>query len=95
MKQKLLALLLGLTLALSLTATASAVSQEHEVPVTLTIANTEQRISVTLPPALPVTVIDGDASTAPNAAIRHTAARGTTPLAPAASRPAPPHQAHH
>ena len=87
MKQKLLALLLGLTLALSLTATASAVSQEHEVPVTLTIVNTEQRISVTVPAALPVSVIDGDVITATNAAIRNTAERGTIRVARVEVRP--------
>ena len=78
MKHKILALLLALTLASSLSVSASAVSQEHEVPVTLTIVNTEQKISVTVPAALPVRVVDGDANTATSAATRNTAERGTT-----------------
>lgn len=77
MKHKIIALLLALTLAASLSVSASAVSQEHEVPVTLTIVNTEQKISVTVPAALPVSVVDGDVITATNAAIRNTAERGT------------------
>ena len=77
MKHKILALLLALTLASSLSVSASAVSQEHEVPVTLTIVNTEQKISVTVPAALPVSVVNGDVITATNATIRNTAERGT------------------
>ena len=77
MIHKILALLLALTRASSLSVSASAVSQEHEVPVTLTIVNTEQKISVTVPAALPVSVVNGDVITATNAAIRNTAERGT------------------
>ena len=87
MKHKFLALILALTLALSLGATASAVSQEHEVPVTLTIVNTEQKISVTVPAALPVSVVDGDVITATNAAIRNTAERGTIRVTAVEVRP--------
>lgn len=77
MKQKLFALLLGLTMAASLAVSASATSQKHEVPVTLTIVNTEQRLSVTVPAALPVSVVDGYVVTATNAAIRNTADSGS------------------
>ena len=89
MKHKFLALILALTLALSLGATASAVSQEHEVPVTLTIVNTEQKISVTVPAALPVSVVNGDVITATNAAIRNTAERGTIRVTAVEVRPGP------
>ena len=80
MKHKIIALLLALTLAASLSVSASAVSQEHEVPVTLTIVNTEQKISVTVPAALPVI-------TATNAAIRNTAERGTIRVTAVEVRP--------
>ena len=87
MKHKFLALILALTLAASLSVSASAVSQEHEVPVTLTIVNTEQKISVTVPAALPVSVVDGDVITATNAAIRNTAERGTIRVTAVEVRP--------
>ena len=87
MKHKIIALLLALTLAASLSVSASAVSQEHEVPVTLTIVNTEQKISVTVPAALPVSVVNGDVITATNAAIRNTAERGTIRVAAVEVRP--------
>ena len=45
MKHRFLALFLGLTAAASLALSVSATSQKHEVPVTLTIVNTEQRLS--------------------------------------------------
>ena len=77
MKHKALALFLGLTAAASLALSASATSQKHEVPVTLTIVNTEQRLSVTVPAALPVSVVDGYVVTATNAAIRNTADSGS------------------
>ena len=75
MKHKALALFLGLTAAASLALSASATSQKHEVPVTL--VNTEQRLSVTVPAALPVSVVDGYVVTATNAAIRNTADSGS------------------
>ena len=87
MKHKIIALLLALTLAASLSVSASAVSQEHEVPVTLTIVNTEQKISVTVPAALPVSVVNGDVITATNAAIRNTAERGTIRVTAVEVRP--------
>lgn len=77
MKQKLFALLLGLTMAATLAVSVSAASQKHEVPVTLTIVNKEQRLSVTVPAALPVSVVDGYVVTATNAAIRNTADSGS------------------
>lgn len=77
MKHRILALFLGLTAAASLMLSASATSQRHEVPVTLTVVNTEQRLSVTVPAALPVSVVDGYVVTATNAAIRNTADSGS------------------
>ena len=87
MKQKLFALLLGLTMAASLAVSASATSQKHEVPVTLTIVNTEQRLSVTVPAALPVSVVDGYVVTATNAAIRNTADSGSIQVTAVAVQP--------
>lgn len=78
MRHKLLSAALALTMALSLFSSASAAEvQRHEVPVTLTVIQTEQRISVTVPVALPVSVVDGYVVTATNAAIRNTADSGT------------------
>lgn len=80
MKHKFFALLLGITAAAALALSASA-AQTHEVPVTLTMINTEQRISVTVPAALPVSVVNGYVVTATNAAIRNTAAEGAVRIA--------------
>lgn len=80
MKNRLLALILSLVSAAALALSASA-AQTHEVPVTLTMINTEQRISVTLPAALPVSVVDGYVVTATNAAIRNTAVEGAVRIA--------------
>src|SRR5699024_4728011 len=49
--------------------------------------NTEQKISVTVPAALPVSVVDGDVITATNAAIRNTAERGTIRVTAVEVRP--------
>ena len=58
MRHKLLSAVLALTLALSLISSASAAEvQRHEVPVTLTVVNTERKISVTVPAALPVSLV--------------------------------------
>ena len=46
MKYKIFALLLGMAATAGLALSASA-AQTHEVPVTLTVVNTQQRISVT------------------------------------------------
>lgn len=78
MKKKLFSLLLALSLMMGLAASASAAEvQTHEVPVTLTVVNTVQKISVTVPAALPVSVVDGYVVTATNAAIRNTADSGS------------------
>ena len=87
MKHRILALLLGLTMAASLAVSASATSQKHEVPVTLTIVNTEQRLSVTVPAALPISVVDGYVVTATNAAIRNTAGSGSIQVTAVAVQP--------
>ena len=87
MKQKLFALFLGLTMATTLALSASATSQKHEVPVTLTIVNTEQRLSVTVPAALPISVVDGYVVTATNAAIRNTADSGSIQVTAVAVQP--------
>ena len=87
MKHRMLALFLGLTAAASLALSASATSQRHEVPVTLTIVNTEQRLSVTVPAALPISVVDGYVVTATNAAIRNTADSGSIQVTAVAVQP--------
>ena len=76
MKRRILSIVLGLALCASMALTASA-AQVHEVPVTLTVINTQHRISVTVPASLPVSVVDGYVVTADNAAIRNTADDGT------------------
>ena len=80
MKNRLLALILSLTATAALALSASA-AQTHEVPVTLTVVNTQQRISVTVPAALPVSVVDDYVVTATNAAIRNTAVEGAVRIA--------------
>ena len=87
MKHRMLAFFLGLTAAASLALSASATSQKHEVPVTLTIVNTEQRLSVTVPAALPVSLVDGYVVTATNAAIRNTADSGSIQVTAVEVRP--------
>ena len=80
MKYKIFALLLGVAAAAGLALSASA-AQTHEVPVTLTVVNTQQRISVTVPASLPVSVVDGVVVTATNAAVRNTAEEGAVRIA--------------
>ncbi|HIT32742.1 MAG TPA: hypothetical protein IAC25_07920 [Candidatus Enterenecus stercoripullorum] len=80
MKNRLLALILSLTATAALALSASA-AQTHEVPVTLTVVNTQQRISVTVPASLPVSVVDGVVITATNAAVRNTADEGVVRIA--------------
>ena len=87
MKHRIFALLLGLTMAASLAVSASATPQKHEVPVTLTIVNTEQRLSVTVPASLPISVVDGYVVTATNAAIRNTAGSGSIQVTAVAVQP--------
>ena len=50
---------------------------EARVPVTLTVINTERPISVTVPAALPVSVVDGKVLTANNAKITNNTGSGT------------------
>ena len=88
MRHKLLSAILALTLVLSLASAVSAAEvQRHEVPVTLTVIQTEQRISVTVPAALPVSVVDGYVITATNASIRNTADSGAIKVTAVAVRP--------
>jgi hypothetical protein len=82
MKKKLLSLALALALTMALASIASAAEvQRHEVPVTLTVVNTAQKISVTVPASLPVSVVDGVVVTASNAVIKNTASSGAVKIA--------------
>ena len=74
---KRLAILLAVILALSIFASA-AETTTAEVPVTLTVIESQRQISVTVPAALPVSVVDGKVLTASNAAIRN---HGKDPVA--------------
>lgn len=74
---KALALVLSLTLIFCFPVQASAEEvTEARVPVTLTVINTERPISVTVPAALPVSVVDGDVLVANNAKITNNAENG-------------------
>lgn len=78
MKTKVFSLIMAL--ALSFTTAVPAMAAEvtkAEVPVTLTVINAERKISVTVPAALPVSVVDGDVVTATNAAITNEADSGS------------------
>ena len=76
--KKMIALILVLTLAASLPVVASAAeTTEARVPVTLTVINTERPISVTVPAALPVSVVDGEVLVANNAKITNNAKTGS------------------
>ena len=70
-----LALVLALTLCLPVVASAEETT-EARVPVTLTVITTEKPISVTVPAALPVSVVDGDVLVANNAKISNNAKNG-------------------
>ena len=74
---KRLAILLAVILALSIFASA-AETTTAEVPVTLTVIESQRQISVTVPAALPISVVDGKVLTASNAAIRN---HGKDPVA--------------
>ena len=86
---KRLSLLLAVCLlVLSFATVASAAeTTTAEVPVTLTVIESQRQISVTVPAALPVSVVDGDVITATNAAIRNTAERGTIRVTAVEVRP--------
>ena len=74
---KALALAMALTLLLCCRVSVSAEAvTEARVPVTLTVINTERPISVTVPAALPVSVVDGMVLTADNAKIHNNAKSG-------------------
>lgn len=78
MRQRILSAAMAVVMAFSLLTFASAAEvQRHEVPVTLTVVNTERKISVTVPAALPVSLVDGDVVTATNAAITNQAQTGS------------------
>lgn len=73
-----LSLLLAVVMALSMgSAALAAETTTAQVPVTLTVINTMQRISITCPASLPVAVVDGYAVTATNAKIANTASSGS------------------
>ena len=75
--KKLIASLLTLAALCSFPLQASAAeTTEARVPVTLTVINTQHPISVTVPAALPVSVIDGSVLTATNAKIVNNAKAG-------------------
>ena len=77
-KKKLITLLLALTMILSLSVGASAAeTTEARVPVTLTVVNVAAPISCTVPACLPVSLVDGYAVAANNAAITNTAKTGS------------------
>ena len=72
------ALVLSMALLICFPVKASAEEvTEARVPVTLTVINTEKPISVTVPAALPVSVVDGDVLVANNAKISNNAERGS------------------
>ena len=78
MRQRILSAAMAVVMAFSLLTFASAAEvQRHEVPVTLTVVKTERKISVTVPAALPVSLVDGDVVTATNAAITNQAQTGS------------------
>ena len=78
MNRKLITFLLALTMIVSLAASASAAeTTEARVPVTLTVVNTVAPISCTVPACLPVSLVDGYAVCANNAAITNTAKSGS------------------
>ena len=78
MNRKLITFLLALTMIVSLAASASAAeTTEARVPVTLTVVNAVSPISCTVPACLPVSLVDGYAVCANNAAITNTAKSGS------------------
>ena len=72
-----IALVLSIALLVCFPVKASAEEvTEARVPVTLTVINTEKPISVTVPAALPVSVVDGSVLVANNAKISNNAKKG-------------------
>ncbi len=77
MKKRIISLVCSLVLALTLAVPALANEiKKAEVPVTLTVINAAQKLSVTVPAALPVSVVEGTVVTATNAAITNNAESG-------------------
>ena len=71
------ALVLSMALLICFPVKASAEEvTEARVPVTLTVITTEKPISVTVPAALPVSVVDGSVLVANNAKISNNAKKG-------------------
>ena len=86
MKKRIISLVCSLALALSLAVPALAKeTKQAEVPVTLTVINAAQKLSVTVPAALPVSVVEGTVVTATNAAITNNAGPMDTRTLPAPS----------
>ena len=82
MKKRMISLVCSLALAFSLAVPAFAKEvKQTEVPVTLTVINAAQKLSVTVPAALPVSVVEGTVVTATNAAITNNAETGTIRVA--------------
>ena len=78
MNRKLITLLLALTMIVSLAVSASAAeTTEARVPVTLTVVNAVSPISCTVPACLPVSLVDGYAVCANNAAITNIGKTGS------------------
>lgn len=72
MKKRMISLACSLALAFSLAVPAFAKEvKQTEVPVTLTVINAAQKISVTVPAALPVSVVEGNVVTATNSGLPH------------------------
>ncbi len=78
MKKRIISLICSLALALSLAVPTFAKDiKQAEVPVTLTVINAAQKLSVTVPASLPVSVVEGTEVTATNAAITNNAESGS------------------
>lgn len=79
MKKRMISLVCSLALAFSLAVPAFAKEvKQTEVPVTLTVINAAQKISVTVPAALPVSVVEGNVVTATNSGYHITHVKCTT-----------------
>ena len=70
--KKVLSIIMAIAAALSLAVPAFAAdTKTMTIPVTLTVVHTARSIDVTLPAALPVSVVDGEVYTADNLVIRN------------------------
>ncbi len=77
MKKRAFSLFLSLMVVVSLMSPTSATGvSETTVPVTLTVINTIQKVSVTVPASLPISVVDDQIVVADNAAICNNASEG-------------------